>query len=175
MSATNVDLGNVEYVYLRNTDCNNGAGADGASSFTWALPYINPKEAPYMFIQVVQAYADYGTGATTPAVGTASPQHLRFTNVRGFNAYATDDGNSVQLASIMERDTLAGHWMAKYDAPMIQVPSNLSQISFTLNLNLNGSLATISDNGSLDILLKIVRPKRDAITANTLASYVRTL
>jgi hypothetical protein len=173
MSATNVDLGNVEYLYLRNIDCNGvSATAAGASSFSWNLPYINPKEAPYMFIQVVQAYADYGTGAVTPAVGTAAPQRLMYSNINGLNSYATGGG---QLASIMERDTLAGHWMTKYDAPMIQVPSNLTQIRFTLNINADGSLATISNDGSLDILLKIVRPKREAVTANTLASYVRTL
>lgn len=167
MSATNVDLGNVEYLCLRNIDCNNGNGGDLASSFTWNMPFITPREAPYMFIQVVQLYVDHDDGT-----GAAQPQHLRFTSVNGINNYST---GSSQLATLMERDAPAGHWSAQTDAPMIQVPSNINQLSFTINRNLNGDTITLGTNGSIDILLKIVRPKQEVIMQNTLASYVRTI
>jgi hypothetical protein len=167
MSATNVDLGNVEYVYLRSVDCNNGNGAVLTSSFLWNLPYMNPKEAPYMFIQVVQVYIDHDDGTSA-----AVPQHLMLTNVNGLNFHTTGGG---QLATLLERDAPAGHWTEKGDAPMIQVPSNLTQIGFSLNENLNQNALVLGTDGSVEIVLKIVRPKRDAITSNTLASYVRTI
>lgn len=167
MSATNVDLGNVQYVYLSNLDCNDGNGADGSDTFKWNIPYMPPREAPYMFIQVAQLYVDHDDGA-----GVTQPQHLRFVSVNGLNNYAT---GSYQLASLMERDDLAGHWTAQSDSPMIQVPSNINQLSFTLNRNLNGNAITLGTNGTIDILLKIVRPKQDVIMQNTLASYVRTI
>lgn len=167
MSSTNADLGNVEYVYLRNVDCNGGDGGALDSIFTWNLPYINPKEAPYMFIQIVQLYVDHDDGAASGV-----PQHLLLTSANGLNFYATGGG---QLATMMERDAPAGHWTEKVDAPMIQVPSNITQLTFSLNRNLTGTSVTLGTAGSISILLKIVRPKRDAITANTLASYVRTL
>lgn len=167
MSATNVDLGNVEYLYLRNVDCNNGNGGQIAESFTWTMPYITPKEAPYMFIQVVQLYVDHKLGN-----GAAEPHHLRFTSVNGLNNYST---GSSQLATLMERDAPGGHWLNKPEAPMIQVPSNINQLSFSLNRNFNGDLIEIGENGCIDMVLKIVRPKQQEITNNTLASYVRTM
>ena len=172
MSATNVDLGNVEYVYLRDIDCNNANGGATQSSFTWNMPYINPREAPYMFIQVVQLYVDHSDGA-----GITQPQHLRFTTIKGSNSYSTssDGEGPSQLASLMERDDLAGHWTGQSDAPMIQVPSNINQLSFTINRNLTGAPIILGAAGCIDILLKIVRPKPEAITQNTLASYVRTM
>ena len=174
MSATNVDLGNVEYLYLKDVDCNvvNGLAEGGGlnNSFTWVMPYITPREAPYMFIQVIQLYVDHDDGT-----GAAQPQHLRFTSVNGINNYSTTNTQLAQLATLMERDAPAGHWSAQTDAPMIQVPSNINQLSFTINRNLNGQVITLGTNGTIDILLKIVRPKQDAIMQNTLASYVRTI
>lgn len=174
MSSTNVDLGNVEYLYLKDVDCNvvNGLAEGGGLSnyFTWNIPYMPPREAPYMFIQVVQLYVDHDDGA-----GIAQPQHLRFANINGINNYSTTNTQLAQLASLMERDDLAGHWTAQTDAPMIQVPTNINQLSFTLNRNLNGNAITLGTAGTIDILLKIVRPKQDVIMQNTLASYVRTL
>lgn len=167
MSSTNVDLGNVQYVYLSNLDCNNGDTGADSEVFQWTLPFINQKEAPYMFIQVVQAYIDHDDGG-----GIGQPQHLRFTSVNGLNNYAT---GSYQLASLMERDDLAGHWTSQSDSPMIQVPSNINQLSFTLNRNYNGNPITLGANGMIDLVIKIVRPKQEAITQNTLASYVRTI
>lgn len=166
MSSTNVDLGNVEYLYLSNIQCNN-SGADNSDIFQWDMPYIPPRQAPYMFIQVAQLYVDHDDGA-----GIAQPQHLRFVSVNGLNNYST---GSYQLACLMERDDLAGHWTAQSDAPMIQVPSNINQLNFTLNRNLNGNAITLGANGTMDIVIKIVRPKQDVIMQNTLASYVRTI
>lgn len=172
MSATNVDLGNVQYIHLRDIDCNNANGGATQSSFTWNIPYMNPREAPYMFIQVAQLYIDHDNGA-----GIAQPQHLRFSSIAGANCYSTstEADSPSQLAALMERDDLAGHWTAQSDSPMIQVPSNINQLSFTINRNLTGAVITLGAVGTIDILLKIVRPKQEAITQNTLASYVRTI
>lgn len=167
MSASNVELGNVEYIYLRNVDCNGGTGGDLADVFQWDFPRsINPRQAPYMFIQVVQLYVDHDDGA-----GIAQPQHLSYTTLNGVNAYSS---GSSSLASLMERDDLAGHWTAQGDAPMIQVPSSVSNLNFTLNRNLNGNAITLGTSGSIDIVLKIVWPKQNEITNNTLSSFVRT-
>ena len=168
-SATNVDLGNVEYVYLDNTACANLTGAGGLSSFTWVMPYIKPQESPIMFIQVAQAYVDHSAGAGAP-----TPQHLEYVNIFGQNLYCAS-GDSTFLASIMERDALAGHWKASPESPMIQVPTTLSQITFTLNNNQTGDALALGANGSLSILLKIVRPKQMDITKNTVASFAQRL
>lgn len=173
MSATNVDLGNVEYLFLDNASCNNGVGGAGANSFTWNLPYITPREAPIMFIQVAQVLVDYtGNGK----VGNTDIQHLRYTNIYGQNYYTT---SNARVASMLEiTSTPAGaedHYKSLPESPMVQVPTSLSQLSFTINNSLNGNVHTLGDNGSISILLKIVRPKQDAIMQNTLASYVRTI
>jgi len=171
MSAITAELGNVEYVYLRSPDCNNGIGAssDVYIPFVWNFPYINPKEAPYMFIQVVQAYIHYaGTGANA----TTDPQHLQYVGLNGLNYYSS---GSEQLATFLDRDDTGGHWTAMPESPIIQVPSNISTLQFALVQNKTRELGTLGLDGSIEIVLKIVRPKRDIITSNTLASYVRTL
>jgi len=166
MSSTNVDLGNVEYLFLRNEECNNGEGANNSSSFSWQLPYINPREAPYIFIQVIQTYIDHGNGAT-PAV----PSHLVFTTVNGINHYST---GGYQLATLMQRDAIAGHWINIPDSPMIQVPTNINQLNFTLLSNATVQPLTLGDIGTVDILIKIVRPQQGVITKNTMAANVKT-
>lgn len=165
MSSTNIDLGNVEYVYLQNTFCNGGNGGDGQSLFTWTIPYMNPRQAPYMYIQVVQLYVDHDDGT-----GAAVPQHLRFIGVNGLNSYSE---SGVQLAGILERDTLAAHWKIQSESPMIQVPTNLNSISFEIHNNINGQILTLGTDGCLDILLKIVRPKQEMITQNIMAANVK--
>lgn len=173
MSSTNVDLGNVEYLYLDNSTCNNGTGGAGASSFTWVMPYITPRESPIMFIQATQVLIDYtGNGK----VGNADIQQLRYTNIFGQNYYTT---NSARVASMLEiTSTPAGaedHYKSLPESPMVQVPTSLSELSFTINNCKNGVVHTLGDNGSICILLKIVRPKQMEIMNNTLASYVRTM
>lgn len=165
MSSTNIDLGNVDYVYLQNTFCNSGNGGDLQSLFTWTIPYMNPKQAPYMYIQVVQLYVDHDDGT-----GAAQPQHLRFIGANGLNSYSE---SGVQLAGLMERDAPAGHWSIQGDAPMIQVPTNINSISFEIHRNLNGQVITLGTDGSIDILLKIVRPKQEMITQNIMAANVK--
>lgn len=178
MSATNVDLGNVEYIYLDNTICNvqangiaDGAESDVATEYTWNLPYIKPQESPIMYIQVCQAYMHYsGVGMT----GEAAPQHLEYTNIYGQNFYCAKD-DSTFLACMLQQDTDVGHWKALGDAPMIQVPTTLSKISFAVVNNRTGNSTVIGDTGSLSILLKVVRPKQMEITKNTVASFAQRL
>lgn len=166
MSSTNVELGNVDYLYLQNINCNNGAGGVLTNQFSWQLPYIDAKQAPYMFIQVVQLYVDHDDGA-----GGAQPQHLRFINLHGNNTYATS--GSSELAGLMERDTPANHWSIQGDSPMIQVPTNLNQLIFTINRNLTGDSITLGQAGSIDILVKIVRPQQGILTKNIMAANVK--
>lgn len=167
MSSTNVDLGNVEYLYLQNVNCNNNIGGGLASQFTWQLPYMDSKQSPYMFIQVVQLYVDHNDGASA-----AVPQHLRFVNMHGNNTYSTSLSST--LAGLMERDAPAGHWSIQGDGPMMQVPTNINQLIFTVNQNLNGNPITLGTNSCIDILIKIVRPHQGVITKNTMAANVKT-
>lgn len=179
MSASNVDLGNVEYIYLDNTMCNpnaDGTAANGAQSniaieYLWNLPYIKPQESPIMYIQVCQAYIHYG-GASI--VGQAAPQHIEYTSIFGQNMYPALGDSSV-LACILQQDTDVGHWKSLNDAPMIQVPTNLSKIKFSVINNRTGASTVIGETGSFSILLKIVRPKQMEITKNTIASFAQRL
>ena len=132
------------------------------------MPYMPPREAPYMFIQVAQVYVDHAAAGA----GLQEPQHLAFTSINGLNSYST---GSSQLACVLMRDALAQHWTNMPESPMIQVPSNINSLSFTINSNLDGDPYALGAGGCIDIVLKIVRPKQDVIMQNTLASYVRTL
>lgn len=170
MSSTNVDLGNVEYVYLDNTRCNNGSGAADASLFTWDMPYINPNQSPIMFLQISQVLIDYtGTGK----IGNADQQHLRYANVFGQNFYGP-----IYLAAMLELTaTPAGaedHYKNMTECPMVQVPTSLSTISFTINNANTGDPHTIGASGSVSILLKIVRPHQGIITKNIMSANVKT-
>lgn len=167
MSATNIDLGLFRYVYLQNVNCNNDAGGDATSSFSWNMPYIPPSQGPIMFMQVVQLYVDHDDGA-----GAGYPQHLRYTNINGYNSYST--GNS-QLAGLMQRDTLAAHWTIQPEAPLIQVPTNITQAAFTINRNTTGAVITLGTNGCIDIVLKLIYPKQGLLTNDIMAANVRTL
>jgi len=167
MSSTNVDLGNVEYVYLENISCNGGDGGADVSQFVWTLPNMKPNQAPYMFIQVAQLYVDHTDGA-----GTGQPQHLRLINLHGLNSYSTS--GSTELAGLMERDALGGHWNIQSDAPMLQVPTSINQLTFTVNQNLNGDPITLGANASISVLLKIVRPHQNVVTKNIMLANVKT-
>jgi len=167
MSATNVDLGNVEYMYFRDIECNDGDGGHNQSVFSWNMPYTMPKESPFMYIQVVQLYVDHSNGA-----GITVPQHLCYNGIFGLNSY---NSGGEQLATLMERDQLGGHWTGQSDAPMIQVPTNINKISFRIIDNITSDPFTLGDAGTIDILLKIVRPKQMDITKNTVASFAQRL
>ena len=173
MSSSEVGLGNVEYLYLRNIDCNNSVGADDATEFVWNLPYIQQHTAPIMYIEIVQLYLDYGAGATADA-NKVLPQVLTLENYMGQNFYSTG-GNSTQIASFIVRDALGGHWFSQQDSPMIQVPSNLRQLKFYLHHTVNWNQLQVGNDASLDILIKISRPKQMELTDNMVKAFVPTI
>lgn len=167
MSSINGELGNTQFIYLRNADCNNGTGGDLADTFNWDLPYMNSTQEPIMFIQVVQAYLDHDDGANL-----AEPQHLRLVNPMPNDGYYSTNGNGTTLATLLERDTLAGHWKAQSEAPVLQIPSSTRTLKFTLNSNSRtNALIALGTNGCIDILLKLIRPKQGELTNQIMQTF----
>lgn len=169
MSAITAELGNVEYIFLRDLDCNGGATGAGTGTFVWRLPTLPPRESSSMYIQISQAMVHYaGTGAT----GNAEPQYLVYNNMYSDNLYSTN--NSQMLACMLERDTATGHYKPQTEPPVIRVPSNLTQISFSVY---NGGVDEINNTGltgSVNILLKIIRPQHNVVSSNLIKSYVQS-
>lgn len=169
MSAINTELGNVQYIYLRNTECNNGAGADATGIFTWTLPSTPARESPFMYIQVVQCMIHYsGTGTQ----GNNEPQFLTYENMYADNFFSSD--KSTVLASILCRDAAAGQYIPQVDAPIIRVPSNLTQITFSIRNQINNEVDLTGLTGSCSILLKLIKPQHDKVQNNVLKSYVQS-
>lgn len=167
MSSINAELGNVQYIYLRNADCNNGTGADLADTFNWDLPYMKPSQSPIMYIQVVQAYLDHDDGASA-----GIPQHLRLISPMPNDCYYSTNGNGTTLATILERDDPAAHWKNMSEGPVIQIPSSTRSIKFTLNSNRGANpLLTLGTNSCVDILLKVVIPKQLELTNQMMQTY----
>jgi hypothetical protein len=167
MSSINADLGNVEYIYLRNADCNNGTGGELADTFNWDLPYMNATQEPIMFIQVVQVYIDHDDGAYA-----GTPQHLRLVSPMPNQGYYATNGNGTTLATLLQRDALAGHWDNIAEAPILQLPSSTRSLKFTLNSNRGTNpLLVLGTNSCLDILLKVIRPKQGELTNQIMQTF----
>lgn len=163
------EIGNVEYVMLSNAACNNGAGADSASTLTWTFPYIKPQESPIMYIQAVQVYYDAGAGA----VNSSTPMQLRLTSSLSENYYAND--KQFPIFSLLVRDALTGHWINPENNPILQVSTKISYITFQVELQADNSTFTADDNATINILMKIIRPKQMEMTKNNVATYARML
>ncbi len=170
MSTLISELGNVQYIYLRDLDCNGGASGAGTGTFVWTLPTLPARESSFMYIQVVQGMIQYsGTGQT----GQAEPQYLVYNNLFSDSMFSSN--NQTTLASILQRDSTTGTWIPQSDSPVIRVPSNLSKISFTVYNQGVDEINNTGPAGSISILLKIIKPQRDVVQDNTLNTYVRTI
>jgi hypothetical protein len=163
------EIGNVEYVMLSNTTCNDGSGANSASTLTWRFPYIKPQESPLMYIQAVQVYYDAGAAA----VNTSTPMQLRLTSSLSENYYANDKQSPI--FSLLVRDQISGHWINPNNNPILQVSTKMSYITFQVELQSDNSTFTADDNATINILLKIIRPKQMEMTKNNVATYARML
>jgi hypothetical protein len=169
MSSIAAELGNVEYIFLRNVDCNGGVGGAGGGTFEWFLPILPQRESSIIYLQIAQLTLHYeGTGVD----GSPEPQYLVYNNLFSENMYSSD--KSAVLASILSRDDATGHYETQSDSPIIQVSSNLIKINLSLRDSADNSLNNIGTTGSISMLLKIIRPKLNVNRDNILKSYVQS-
>lgn len=167
MSTLTAQLGNVEYIYLKDTDCNGGAGGKSVGIFTWTLPKLPARESSTMFLQVSQVSIHYAGVGTA---GNAEPQYLTYENLYSDSMYSSD--NSTVLATIIDRDDTGGHWhIESSGAPVIQVSSNSNTITFSVRNQFNNEINGLGTLGSVSILLKIIRPQNNVVRDNTLKGY----
>ena len=166
------EVGNVEYVMLSDTLCNSGTGVVGTTTFTWKMPYIKPQESPLMYIQPVQVYFDSGT-LGVGNVNTSTPMQVRVVSNIADNYYADD--KQFPIFTLLVRDALPGHWANPNNNPILEFSTKSTYISFQIETQTDNVPITPTAGSSLNILLKIIRPKQMDMTKNNIASYVRAL
>ena len=163
------EIGNVEYVMLTNAICNDSAGTAGSSTFTWKMPYIKPQESPIMYIQACQIYLDCVSNTQAPPY----PYHLRLKSTLAENYYCNDSQNPI--VSFLVYDGIVGHSVNPNNNPILQISTKESYLTFEIVANLSNLTLTMPANGSLNIMLKIIRPKQMEMTKNNIATYARML
>lgn len=166
------EVGNVEYVMLSDTLCNDGAGIVGTTTFTWRIPYIKPQESPLMYIQPVQIYYDSGT-VQAGNTNTSVPCQLRLVSSIADNYYAND--KQFPIFSMLVRDALPGHWCNPNNNPILEFSTKSTYISFQIESQTDNAPMTPYTASSLNILFKIIRPKQMEMSKNNVATYARML